>query len=93
MASAWNCEHKLLFLQAEQLANTGSQHEAVAAYEKAIQLARDHRFGNEEALICERYSNFLLGVGDNLSARIQQTNAFEAYKRWGARRKCEEMQK
>lgn len=92
-ASAWNCEHKLLFLRAELLANSGSQDEAVAAYEKAIQLAREHRFGNEEALICERYGNFLLGVGDNLSARIQKTNAFEAYKRWGARRKCEEMQK
>ena len=90
-ASAWNFEHKLLFLKAEQMTNAGDQLGAVAAYEGAIRLAREHRFVNEEALIADRYSKFLLAAGEKLSAEVQCNNAYEAYKKWGALRKCKEM--
>lgn len=90
-SSAWNFEHKLSFLKAEQKANAGDQVGAAEEYEKAIRLARDHRFVNEEALICERYSRYLLSMGESFSAGIQYNNAYEAYKKWGALRKCKEM--
>ena len=46
---------------------------------------------NEETLICERYGNFLKTIGDMLSAKYQYQNAYEAYKKWGALRKVEDM--
>ena len=75
------------------MANAGDHRGAVDKYEEAIRLARKHRFVNEEAVICERYSAFLFEAGDKLSAGVQRTNAYEAYERWGALRKCEEMKK
>ena len=78
-ASAWNCQHKLSFLKAEQKANSGDQHGAANAYEEAVAQAREHAFVNEEALICERYGHFLKTIGDMLSAKYQYQNAYEAY--------------
>ena len=91
LSSAWNFEHKLSLLKAEQMANAGDQVGAAGEYEKAIRLAREHRFVNEEALICERYSDFLLSSRETLAASVQYNNAFEAYEKWGALRKCKEM--
>ena len=57
-------------------------------YERAAKLSREHGFVNEEAVICERYAAFLRRTGDEDSARHQYDKAFEAYKKWGALRKC-----
>ena len=75
------------------MANAGDHRTALATYEKAIRLAKEHRFVNEEALIYERYSAFLFEAGDKLSAGVQRSNAYDAYQRWGALQKCEEMKK
>jgi len=91
-SSAWNFEHKLCLLRAEKMANFSDLQGATASYERTIQLAHKHGFVNEEALACERYADFLLRVtGDEASARHQYDKAYEAYLKWGAVRKCEDL--
>ena len=91
-SSAWNFEHKLCVLRAEQMANAGDREGATTSYERAIQLAKEHGFVNEEALVCERYADFLLrATGNEAAARHQYDRAHQAYLKWGALRKCEDL--
>ena len=91
-SSAWNFEHKLCLLRAEKMSNAGDGEGATTAYERAIQLAKEHGFVNEEALACECYGNFSRRVtGDETSARHQYAKAYQAYLKWGALRKCEDL--
>ena len=90
MAAAWNCEHKLALLQAEKLRNVGDQG-AVEAFERAARLANEHGFLHEAAIAYERCGIFLLAMGSGSSARNQYNKAYDAYLRWGALRKCEDI--
>lgn len=73
------------------MANSREQIGATAAYQKAITLARQHVFLNEEALIHERYGDFLQRSGEDLSAELQYESADGAYNKWGALRKCDDL--
>ena len=92
--SSWNCEHKLSLLQAETLWTSGDREGAAEAYEKATRLALEHGFPNEEGLARERYSAFLSSdeIGDEVSSCRQYDLAYEAYAKWGAQRKCLDLQ-
>jgi predicted ATPase len=92
--SSWNCEHKLALLQAETLWTSGDMQGAAKAYEKATRLALEHGFPNEEGLARERYGAFLSSdeIGDGVFSRRQYDLAYEAYAKWGAQRKCLELQ-
>ena len=90
-SSSWNFEHRLSFLEGEQMASAGDVVGAVGAYSKAARLAKEHGFINEEAVICERYAAFLRVSGNETSARVQYDKAYNAYMKWGALRKCVEV--
>jgi len=90
--SSWNFEHRLSFLKAEQMANEGDNDNAAMAYENAASQAKAHGFVNEEALARERYAAFLRTTGKGTSARDQYDKAHSAYMKWGALRKCSELQ-
>ena len=92
--SSWNCEHKLSLLQAEALWTSGDKEGASEAYEKATRLALEHGFPNEEGLARERYGAFLSSdeIGNEVSSRRQYDLAYEAYAKWGAQRKCLDLQ-
>lgn len=89
-ASSWNCDHRLLFLEAEAKAIRGDVGTS-NTYQRALELAQSHGFSNEEALFRERYAAFLRRSGDETSAKQQHDKAFDVYMKWGALRKCEDL--
>jgi len=87
-SSKWNCEHKLELLKAEKMSNAGDSEGAASAYQKAIKLAHEHGFIQEYGISTERYGVFLSGLGDETASRYQNEQAYAAYMKWGALRKC-----
>ena len=51
-----------------------------------------HTYVNEEALAHGKCGDFLrVVIGDVVSAKYQQDKAFDAYVKWGANRKCQDL--
>jgi len=83
-STRWNCQHKLELMNAEYAFLSGKEVEAATAYFRAAELASDHRFLHEEALIFERAGIFHLHNGDHDKASGLFSKAYDCYMRWGA---------
>ncbi|MBR8834995.1 MAG: PAS domain S-box protein, partial [Stigonema ocellatum SAG 48.90 = DSM 106950] len=76
--------HKWYLVEAERHRVLDEKIAAIECYDKAITLAQDNQFLNEEALANELAAKFYLHWGKKQFAQIYITNAYYCYARWGA---------
>ncbi|MBN3871486.1 ATP-binding sensor histidine kinase [Nostoc sp. JL33] len=79
--------HKWYLVEAERYRVLGEKIAAIECYDRAITLAKEHQFINEEALANELAAKFYLEWGKEQFAQIYITNAYYCYARWGAKAK------
>ncbi|MBN4006249.1 ATP-binding sensor histidine kinase [Nostoc sp. LPT] len=82
-----NYQHKFLLVEAEQHRILKKYLEAIALYDRAIQLAKENQYLNEEALANELAAKFYLDWGKEKIAQVYMTEAYYCYTRWGAKAK------
>jgi len=87
LTAPMNYMHKFVLVEAERFRVLGQDHDAADHYERAIKLARDNEYINEEALAHERAAIFFLSTGKTVSARAYMEEARNCYLRWGAHAK------
>ncbi|MBD1840787.1 hybrid sensor histidine kinase/response regulator [Coleofasciculus sp. FACHB-501] len=85
--------HKFYLVEAERLRILGGKIEAMEMYDRAIALAKENEYINEEALAHELAAKFYLSWGKETIAQTYMTNAYYAYMRWGATAKVEDLAK
>jgi serine phosphatase RsbU (regulator of sigma subunit) len=81
--------HALVAAETATLGETWG--DALALYDRAIALAQEHGALGHEALANELCARHLLGRGRAKFARVYLTDAYYAYRRWGATAKVEEL--
>ncbi|WP_437740773.1 GAF domain-containing protein [Sorangium sp. So ce1504] len=79
-----NYRHRHQLVLAEVARVAGKEVEAMARYDEAISGARQGGFVHEEALANELCAKFLAGAGKVKAARVHMSEAYDAYRRWGA---------
>lgn len=85
--------HKFYLVEAERHRVLNQYLEAIDNYEKAISLAKENDYINEEALACELEAIFYLKWGKQRIAQFYLTDAYYCYVRWGALAKVYDLQK
>ncbi|MEG4960331.1 MULTISPECIES: AAA family ATPase [unclassified Microcoleus] len=85
--------HKYYLVEAERHRVLGEKVEAIEMYDRAIALAKENEYINEEALAHELGAKFYLSWGKEAIAKTYMTNAYYAYIRWGATAKIEHLEK
>ncbi len=93
LINKWSVENKSQLLQAELHYLNGRLDSAEAAYKASVESARDRRFVHEEALAYELYGIFRLENRMVGKGAKQLNAALEKYKRWGAMKKAEVLQR
>ena len=88
-----NYLHKWYLVEAEQHRVLGQNIEAMDYYDRAIKLAKENQYINEEALSNELAAKFYLTWGKEKIAQVYLTDAYYAYARWGAQAKVEDLEK
>ncbi|MCX7593944.1 MAG: AAA family ATPase [Fischerella sp.] len=88
-----NYLHKYYLVEAEQHRVLGQYLEAMDCYDRAIALAKEHEYINEEALANELAARFYLEWGKQKIAQTYLTDAYYCYVRWGAKAKVEDLAK
>ncbi|MEG3986700.1 AAA family ATPase [Microcoleus sp. S28C3] len=88
-----NYLHKFYLVEAERYRVLGHKSEALEFYDRAISLAKEHQFLNEEALANELAAKFYLEWGKEKLAQLYAIEAYYAYTRWGAKAKVEYLEK
>jgi PAS domain S-box-containing protein len=86
----WRTRHALVSAEIARL--TGDALTAQAAYEEAMQAARDSGQLPQQALACERAARFYRERGFELIAETYLRNAHAGYKRWGAGGKVRQLE-
>jgi len=86
-----NYQHKYFLIEAERLALTEDKRAASDAYDAAIELAHEHRFLHDEALINELAGRFYMGLGKSKLARPYLQDAYQLYLKWGAQAKADQL--
>jgi len=85
--------HKFELVEAERYRVLGDFVEAMDYYDRAIALAQENEYINEEALAHELAAKFYLEWGKEKIAQVYLTDAWYAYARWGAQAKVEDLEK
>src|SRR5919202_1985027 len=88
-----NFLHKFYLVEAERHRVLGEKLEAMEMYDKAIALAKENDYINEEALAHELAAKFYLSWGKEAIAQLYMQKAHYAYQVWGAQRKVEDLEK
>ncbi|BAZ67067.1 multi-sensor signal transduction multi-kinase [Fischerella sp. NIES-4106] len=86
-----NYLHKFYLVEAEQHRVLGEYLEAIDCYDRAIALAKEHEYINEEALANELAAKFYLEWGKQKIAQTYLTDAYYCYMRWGAKAKVDDL--
>ncbi|CBN56975.1 MULTISPECIES: trifunctional serine/threonine-protein kinase/ATP-binding protein/sensor histidine kinase [Kamptonema] len=79
--------HKWYLVEAERYRVLGEKFAASECYDRAINLAKEHQFVQEEALANELAAKFYFDWGKQRIAGEYMTNAYYGYTRWGAKAK------
>ena len=82
--SSWNWEDKTVLLEAEKMYTMGNFDQAAWLYERAIRLAREHKFINDEAMASELAGVFFCERGIHMTAEALLLHSVQSYKIWGA---------
>jgi tetratricopeptide (TPR) repeat protein len=85
--------HKWYLVEAERQRVLGYKADALEMYDRAIRLAQDHKFINEEALANELAAKFYLEWGKEKVAQAYMIEAYYCYARWGAKAKIDDLEK
>ena len=88
-----NCLSKFLLLEAEMARVAEQKWQAAELYDRAIFLAQENQFLNEEALANELAAKFYLGWGKEKVAACYMQEAYYCYARWGAKAKTDDLEK
>ncbi|MCW5317802.1 AAA family ATPase [Nostoc sp. KVJ3] len=88
-----NYLHKYYLVEAERYRIGGQYLEAMEFYDRAIFLAKEHEYINEEALAQELVAKFYLEWGKQKIAQTYLTDAYYSYVRWGALAKVDDLAK
>ncbi|MGB8686982.1 MAG: ATP-binding protein, partial [Microcoleus sp.] len=88
-----NYLHKFYLVEAERYRVLGENMEAMEMYDRAIKLAQENEYINEEALANELAAKFYLDWGKEKIAQVYLTDAYYAYARWGAKAKIDDLEK
>ncbi len=88
-----NYLHKWYLVEAERHRILGQNMEAMDDYDRAIKLAKENEYINDEALSNELAAKFYLTWGKEKIAQVYLTDAYYAYGRWGAKAKVEDLEK
>ncbi|MEG4069912.1 AAA family ATPase [Microcoleus sp. Pol11C2] len=84
--------HKFYLVEAERHRVLGEKIEALEMYDKAIALAKENGYLNEEALAHELATKFYLSWGKEKIAKPYLIDAYYAYARWGAKAKIDHLE-
>jgi predicted ATPase/signal transduction histidine kinase len=84
--------HKFYLVEAERHRVLGEKVEALEMYDKAIALAKENEYLNEEALAHELAAKFYLEWGKEKLAKPYLIDAYYAYARWGAKAKIDHLE-
>ncbi len=87
-----NFLHKFYLVEAEQARVLGKDKDAREYYDRAITLAHENEYLNEEALAYELASKFYLARNQNHIARHYLQDAHYTYQRWGAMAKVKDLE-
>ncbi|WP_414587169.1 AAA family ATPase [Scytonema sp. PCC 10023] len=87
-----NFLHKFYLLEAERARVLGRDKDAREYYDRAITLAHENEYLNEEALAYELAGRFYLARNQNHVARHYLQDAHYAYQRWGAVAKVKDLE-
>ncbi|MDJ0726810.1 MAG: AAA family ATPase, partial [Prochloraceae cyanobacterium] len=86
-----NYLHKYYLVAAELNRVKGNKSEAIESYDRAIALARENEYLNDEALALELAAKFYLQWDKEKIASIYMLDAYYAYNRWGATAKVNDL--
>ncbi|MBD2777176.1 AAA family ATPase [Iningainema tapete] len=87
-----NFLHRYLLLSAEMAQISGKRMEAIDLYDRAVALAKEHEYVNEEALSNELAAKFYLNWGKQKVAAGYLQEAYYGYARWGALAKIADLE-
>ncbi|MEG4884318.1 AAA family ATPase [Microcoleus sp. K1-B6] len=90
-----NCQenflHKYLLVAAEMTRISGKWYEAIDLYDRAIKLAKENEFIQDEALANELAAKFWFAQEKSDFAQIYLKKAYQGYQIWGAKHKVEDL--
>ncbi|MBE8987450.1 ATP-binding sensor histidine kinase [Nostoc sp. LEGE 12450] len=84
--------HKFYLVEAERHRVLGEKIEAIEMYDKAIALAKQNEYINEEAIAHELAAKFYWSWGKQAIAQTYMTNAYYTYSHWGAIAKVKDLE-
>jgi len=84
--------HKFYLVEAERHRVLNQKIEAIEMYDKAIALAKENQYLNEEALANELAAKFYLQWGKEKLAQLYLIDAYYSYSRWGAKAKIDSLE-
>jgi len=87
-----NFQHKYDLVEAEHSRVLGEDGDAREFYDKAIELAHENEYLNEEALAHELAGQFYLAKGQTKFAQVCLYEAHYAYQQWGALAKVKDLE-
>jgi PAS domain S-box-containing protein len=87
-----NYQNKYDLLKAEKCRILGKSYEAMDLYDRAIALAKENQFVNEEALANEFAAKFYLNWGKEKVAQAYMIESYYCYARWGAKAKVADLE-
>ncbi|MEG3919608.1 AAA family ATPase [Microcoleus sp. T3_A4] len=85
--------HKFYLVEAERYRVLGEKARAIDYYDRAIALAKEHEYINEEALANELAAKFYIAWGKEQVAQAYMTNSYYCYLRWGAKAKMTDLER
>ncbi|MCU0544278.1 MAG: AAA family ATPase [Oscillatoriaceae cyanobacterium Prado104] len=88
-----NYLHKFYLVEAQRHRVLGERRQAIEMFDRAIFLAQENEYLNEEALAHELAAKFYLEWGKEKIAQIYLTDAYYCYARWGALAKVADLEK
>ncbi|GFE69952.1 AAA family ATPase [Chroococcus sp. FPU101] len=87
-----NYLHKYYLVEAERYRILGQDLKAMDAYDRAINLAKEHEYLNEEALAHELAARFYLARNKDKIAQVYLLDAYYCYLNWGAMSKMQDLE-
>ncbi|MEG3972906.1 AAA family ATPase, partial [Microcoleus sp. T2B6] len=87
-----NYLHKWYLVEAQRQRVLGNKAEAIEMYDRAISLAKENQFLNEEALANELAAKFYLEWGKEKFAQLYMIEAYYCYIQWGATAKVTDLE-
>ncbi|MDZ8261443.1 AAA family ATPase [Nostoc sp. ChiQUE01b] len=88
-----NHQHKFYLVEAERQRILLQKNKAMQLYDRAISLAKENAYIQEEALSNELAAKFYLDWGKEKIAQVYMQEAYYCYARWGAKAKIEDLEK